>query len=297
MKRHLFIGGWLVLVAVAACGPVVVPEPPEGSEEPAMVAEARAKYPRFVDVQTYIVGRSCAPNAGVCHNTNNYPDLHTPGNTLSQVSAFCNVEIPDPLQGWDHCERPGDLLYAGDFSTEIAWAERLAPYRWRVGLKDAPDADLEERPQLYTHDDEVVLEPLPEWGVVLTVPGGALEGELVIGSEQPFIADFVESAIASLIGGDPNRNGVFGGTDPNVPRGALVAPGKLDRSYLWGRITGTVPGSRMPLANEPLSDAEYVAVACWIEGLPDDGSARAEDEIDYDACEFAKAPVAYAVDG
>lgn len=46
----------------------------------------------------------------------------------------------------------------------------------------------------------------------------------------------------------------------------------------------------MPLANRPLSNAAYAALACWIEGLDPAASADPERAIDYDNCQYAKAP-------
>jgi hypothetical protein len=106
----------------------------------------------------------------------------------------------------------------------------------------------------------------------------------------------VAAVLATLVGGDPNADGVWG-ADELTPgeRGALVVPGALDRSYLWGRITGTVPGFRMPLANTPITNPGYVAIACWIEGLSASSAERdPEDLIDYDSCQYANAPVDYA---
>jgi hypothetical protein len=65
-----------------------------------------------------------------------------------------------------------------------------------------------------------------------------------------------------------------------------IVPGRPDRSYLVGRITGTVPGTRMPLANAPLSKPEYDAILCWIAGLTS-REATADDPIDYDRCPWS----------
>ena len=81
--------------------------------------------------------------------------------------------------------------------------------------------------------------------------------------------------------GDPNRNGVFG----HDLGGSMVVPGDLERSYLYGRLFGLVPGTRMPLGNQPLDEAEHLAVICWIETLDDDPDVF--DPIDYDACDEA----------
>jgi hypothetical protein len=293
MKRPILNAGLTVSLIVGSAIACIEPPAPPIDEAPA-VTEARSLFPRFIDVQQYIVGRSCAPNAGVCHNTFNYPDLHTPGNTLSMLRAFCNVELPEPTLGWNECERDGDVLIAAGFESEIAWIEQENDLQWRVGLRVAPDEDLDGRPQIYTKGEEVVLEPLPEWNVRVTATAGEREALIDAGGADPFINEFVGTVLNSIVGGDPNRDDVYGASDENILSGALVMPGNLERSYFWGRLTGTVPGTRMPLANEALTFAEYVAVACWIETL-DEASEDANAEIDYDACDFAKAPIDYSL--
>ncbi|HET6583417.1 MAG TPA: hypothetical protein VFG69_08215, partial [Nannocystaceae bacterium] len=89
---------------------------------------------------------------------------------------------------------------------------------------------------------------------------------------------------AGLKGGDPNRDGEFGGSDDPY---RLLAPGDPWKSYLLQRLQGNVPGSPMPLANQPLSSAEIVAIACWIEGAAEGDGADPYASIDYDGCEYA----------
>ena len=79
-----------------------------------------------------------------------------------------------------------------------------------------------------------------------------------------------------VIEGDPNMNGVFGARigDPI----ALMVPGSPEESYLVGRLRGTlegedVPGTLMPLANQPPSVPDLVALYCFVEGL-EDSAAR-----------------------
>ncbi len=290
----------LVCVALflAACGaekPARV-VPPPANNLPLSVQEAKRLFPNFLSLQTQVIAATCSPNPGVCHNSNNYPDLRTPGAVLASIEAPCNVEMPDPQQGWDACERQGDMLLAGDFRSRIGWVEHIGPGRWRVGLKEAPAFTETRRPQIYSSELEAVLEPLVEWNATIELVSGSREASMVIAPEDGFILEFVDSAVASTIGGDTNRNGVFGVEVPNMARGALVTPKDVSNSYLWGRITGTVPGTRMPLANQPLSNAAYAAIACWIEGLPADGTARPGDVIDYDNCNYAKAPLDPAVE-
>jgi hypothetical protein len=297
-----------VVLTLAACTGRGTSAPAAGvsAGEAAMVTEARTLFPRTLEMHQKIVARSCAPNTGVCHNTSNYPDLSTPGSMLQAVGSWCNLEIPDPTQGYDLCERPGDLLVADDGSlaglvTEIAWVERVAIDDWRVSLRDAPAAALIDAPvSFYAEVPNVpVLLPAAEWLVRLSVDAGSKEARVTVGgvADNPFIELFIDEVLASLVGGDANRNGTFGADVRGEEEPATILdPGSLARSYLWGRITGTVPGSRMPLANEALSDAEYLAVGCFIETLAARGADVAvEDAIDYDNCELARDPPSLAV--
>jgi hypothetical protein len=275
-------------------------------DEAAIVTEARTLFPRTLDMHQKIVARSCAPNTGVCHNTSNYPDLSTPSSMLQAVGSWCNLEIPDPTQGYDLCERRGDFVYIDDGAagivTEIAFIERLALDDWRIGLRDAVDAGVTDAPiYLYAQVPDVpVLQPAADWQVVANVAPGSSELSLQVRgvAENPFIQTYIDEVLASVVGGDQNRNGTFGADVRAEAEDAakVIEPGSLTRSYLWGRITGTVPGSRMPLANEALTDAEYVAMACFIETLEARGAnITPNDDIDYDNCDFAKDPPSLAL--
>jgi hypothetical protein len=261
------------------------------------VATARADYPTAFDLQTRLVSMTCSPNPGVCHQTNNYPDMTTIGNLLGAIGAPCNLEIPEPTEGWDACERPADQLEIDGEILDIAWREPIAPGSWRVVLAGPAAADLVAADvRLLDADGELLLDVDEDLGALTaTLTTGSPEVELAIASDDPVITELVDGVMATVRGGDPNRNGVWGATDPGVATAALVFPGDLERSYLWGRITGTVPGTRMPLANGPVSNPQYVALACWIEGLAGAGNA-AYDPIDYDACEFAREPVDHAIE-
>lgn len=312
--KKLVVSPLLFILAVGCAGrdPAALPDVegalPGPVDEPAVVTDARTLFPRTLDMHQKIVARSCAPNTGVCHNTSNYPDLSTPGSMLQAIGSWCNLEIPDPTQGYDLCERNGDFVYIDDGSeggivSEIGWIERLALDDWRIGLRDPVDSGVVDA-LIYLYQDlegSPVLQPAEDWQVVANVAPGSNEVSLQVRgvAEDPFIETYIDEVLASVVGGDQNRNGVFGADVREEAEDAakVIEPGSLARSYLWGRITGTVPGSRMPLANQALSDAEYVAVACFIETLDDRGaSITPEDEIDYDNCDFAKDPVSLAVE-
>jgi hypothetical protein len=264
-----------------------------------IVASARVKFPHMIDMHQKIVSRTCAPNAGVCHNTAEYPDLTTPGSMLQAVGAWCNLDMPDPTQGDDACERKGvDIVVPNALETELGWLDRDSVDHWTIGLRDPAPADVAAA-DVYFYDhvpDQPAFLPSQDWQVVLTVTKGETTAKLDVNgvADNPFIEQYIDEVLGSLIGGDPNKNGVYGAdTHDDSDDDRVIAKGSLQRSYLWGRITGTVPGSRMPLANQPLADDEYVAVACFIETL--DEKSTPDSPIDYDHCDFAKHPQSLAV--
>jgi hypothetical protein len=272
--------------------PTMTPVP----SEPAMVAEAKKSFPRLIDLHAGVIARTCSPNPGVCHQSNNYPDMRTAGGFLALVKAPCNIQIPDHSQGWDGCEVEGDRLTISGARTEIAWIEKRGSGSWHVAFKDPSPVSGRIALAVYTSANDTVLVPPPEWDVGITLATGQREGDIDVPAvDGQYLIDFVDTALATVVGGDPNRNGIWGASDANVHHGAVIEPGSLEQSYLWGRITGTVPGTRMPLANKPLSNAEYVALACWIEGLDGHNATNADATIDYQSCAFAKNPTAYSI--
>lgn len=269
------------------------PPPPVIEYEKAAVTEARVQFPRFLEVEKKVIARTCSPNPGVCHQTNNYPDMRTAGSVLAMIGAPCNLEIPDAHQGWDGCELPGDRVVLGqDVAVELGWVERSGP-EWILALREAAAETKVVPLELVSHDRELIFAPPRDWRVTVAITEGSAEARLTVDQSDPYVVDLVRSMMRHTTTGDANRNGRYGADEPERS-GALIYPGSLEKSYLWGRLTGTVPGSRMPLANQPLSNAEYVALACWIELLDPDGEPSALDTIDYDACNFAKNPIEYS---
>lgn len=275
-------------IVTAACGDAGkgAATAPDHSGDAPSVAEARVAFPRFLELQSGVISSTCSPNPGVCHNSSNYPDMSTAGGTLANVGGPCNMEIPDPLQGWDGCERPADRLKAGGLDVRLAYLVNEGPGTWALGLESAAQTTQTVTPVIASSDGIDMIGA--EWELQVSLTAGSEEAVLrVPGADD---VELMDGILASVTGGDPNRNGTWG-ADGTGTHGGVVVRGSLEASYLWGRITGTVPGSRMPLANAPLTDVEYVAMACWIETL--DANPSAEDPIDYDACEFAKNPVSY----
>lgn len=214
--------------------------------------------------------------------------MYTAGNFLSMIGARCNLEIPDPLQGWDGCEHRGDRLRLGELTREIAWVQKNQAGDWLMRMREPAAADEIFPLEILDAEELSLFAPPEEYELTVELVAGSEDARVRTTVPEPFFVEFLDSIIAGTSGGDLNRNGAFGADDPVLGASSLIEPGSLDRSYFWGRITGSVPGTRMPLANQALSDAEYVAIACLIEGIDPDGEPSALDPINYDNCEYAR---------
>ena len=277
----------LAAVWLTACGgdpaQAPAPEPEPEQTEKTLVDEAAEQMPTYLDLHAQVVYRTCSPTSGVCHNTKEFPDLHTPGNMLDAIGKPCNLG-EEPGDIYDGCEPAGDIIRlttgprSGDEMT-IAWHD-VDGDDWVVTLEDPVAGDCEpHRASLRILSGEDKSTIITADGAPMVVQCGSNTVTIQnIASLGPLVS---EALLRRVAGGDPNRNGVFG---YDGDYGQLV-PGNPERSYLLAQMLGTVPGSRMPLANQPLSDPEWIAIYCWIETL--DADPREEDPIRYDECEFA----------
>ncbi|NJK33384.1 MAG: hypothetical protein HC927_13835, partial [Deltaproteobacteria bacterium] len=117
----------------------------------------------------------------------------------------------------------------------------------------------------------------------------------LIGEVREYQAEQVQQLISiGVVEGDANRNGVFGArTDEPIH---LLEAGSPETSYLIARLRGEmlgeqIPGSRMPLANQPFSIPEMLALFCFVEGFPADGTeSDLAGRIDYATCSYSDDP-------
>ena len=209
------------------------------------------------------------------------------------VGSPCNVEIPDPTQGWDGCERHADQIKLGSSASKLAFLTRIGPGTWHIGWKDPSPVGGSFSMTILDKDGNTFFVAPAEWAVMVTTSNGGTEADVTVGGND-YIHDYVDGILRTVVGGDPNRNGVWG-AEVSGPHGSVFAPGSLADSYMWQRITGQVPGSRMPLANAPLTEPAYVAIACWIEALKPGVTPSPDDPIDYTDCQFGKNPVDWTV--
>jgi hypothetical protein len=128
------------------------------------------------------------------------------------------------------------------------------------------------------------------------------DGRHLFAEVSPYQRDTVEGLVASgVVQGDQNRNGVYGArTGTTVP---LINPGKPEESYLVARLRGSmnqqpIPGTRMPLANQPPSVQDMLALMCFIQGLdPKASQWNLESSIDYNKCTYSQNPQALNLAG
>lgn len=294
-----------------------VAAPPYTGTEP-LVQEAASRYVSGLDLHRKLVMRSCGGANGVCHNQKEYPDLHTPGTFAATVGAPCNVQPGGWETVFDRCERRGDrfrftheaLIFK---EIEVAWID-LVPgeyvERESPPASDAPGLHVYlhepvpgDRTELYS-DGLFVRSFIDDQGNVQELPFVSYETRWwilpdrkhLMGEVREHQVDTVAAIVSSgILQGDHNRNGVFGQRAGNTV--TLLNPGRPEQSYLVARLRGhmdgeKVPGTRMPLANQPPSVPDMVALMCWLEQLKPGERVNLADGIRYEGCSYSADPAA-----
>lgn len=305
------------------------PERPQIDEAPevepytgddAVVLQAQARFPTGLDLHKKVIWRTCTPNGGVCHNTKEYPDLHTPANFAAAFSAPCNIQSGEFGAVYDGCERPGDRVrfdgYGfGDDEVEIAWVQSIPGPAQDYGdgqpPEDAPGLHIHLASPMSTEGDDGRAYGTMSFVRSFVNEGGEVQesayaryrtgwwimdgGTHIFGSVEEYQVEDVQELLATgIVMGDANRNGMLGAHDG--PPVSMLEPGDPVGSYLIARMRGemhgeAVPGSRMPLANPPLTIDEMLALFCLVEGFPAGGdTAMLSGPIDYNACSYADNP-------
>jgi len=261
----------------------------------ALAASAAADYPDFRALHEAVVTPTCGPRGGVCHNSKQFHDLHTPDNMLAVVGQRCNQLTADPLAIENQCEPRGDLLVIGGGPD--------AGLRTRIGHVTVDSAVPPAWIRLTTHEPiahdgsglafSIVRDGDPAHPMAIPFPAvldtSAGRAEVTIAkpaslssAARTFLTSpFVPGLDAEVQLGDPNGDGVFG-YDMGF---LLIKPSAPQQSFLVQRILGTVP-PRMPLANGDLTPAAIYALQCWIAQMKPDGS-NADGPIDYARCPAA----------
>ena len=296
---------------------MAAPEVPVYTGADPVVLDAVSRHNTGLDLHKNVIVRTCGPTSGVCHNQKEYPDLHTASNLLDAINAPCNVQPGDWSAVFDGCEQPGDGFALGDGGKrrEIAYVQYL-PGEADYGDDKAPNAESaglhvylaepvesKDRARVWSNgvfsrkfvtDDDKVKETV--YGGYQTEWWFLDGGRHLVGKVSDWQTSRVEGLLAQgIVQGDMNRNGIFGARE-SAPLHLLEA-GAPERSYLVGRLRGrlgedTIPGTRMPLANEPLSLADMLGLYCFIEGLPSEltGEWDLLAPINYEECTWAENP-------
>lgn len=291
-------------------------EPYAGDDPTVLLAQER--FPTGLDLHKKVIWRTCTPNGGVCHNEKEYPDLHTPANFAEAFSAPCNIQPGEFDSVFDGCERPGDRIRFdgggfGDNELEIGWVEYLIGESPDLGDSepplDAPGLHIQlaspmggDNRSSFGNVDFIRsfvdgAGQVQESAYASFRTAWSLSGDRthLFGRVQEYQVEDVQELIeVGIVMGDANRNGVLG-SHMGTPV-SMLEPGDPFASYLIGRMRGVihgadgtpVPGSRMPLANPPLTVDEMLALFCLVEGFPEGGDgATLSGPIDYNACSFS----------
>ncbi len=275
------------------------------------VLDAQARMYTGHDMHDKVIRRACSGINGVCHNQQEYPDMRTAATFLETISQPCNLNAKYFSTVYNRCEVPGDTVAFNN--AEYAPIE-IAYIDWRKGehtggtpndsslglhvyLRDPIPLELGNRYRTLN-----ISRRLNQGGTIEEVVFTQHRGNWWVVSPTHLMAEVPTNEaqqVESWLGvgirqGDANRDGTFGADNGNVI--GLIEPGKPDESYLISRLTGhmqgdPIPGTRMPLANIPPTVPEMLALVCFVEGLPTDGSpASMSWPIDYRNCSYSANP-------
>lgn len=277
-------------------------EPTDNEDVQEYIEEAKKEFPTYEDIHVKVIQRTCTPFQNVCHNNMEYPDLRTPQGVIDRIGRPCNLNevYNDPESVFNGCEPAGDQLRFIGGGNDALVVE--------IGYVDVTDDGVGGGTVTIAVKDTIpasmISGGMPETAVIERMVGGVMQTvgtlDAVLsyapgGNTLTVINSMSFDDDASLLEtnvtyGDPNRDGIYGATMGEPMQ--EIAPGDPWNSYLLQRLQGNVPGSPMPLANQPLNASEVVAIACWIEGTADEGGAETDSIINYDECDYAAELVA-----
>jgi hypothetical protein len=276
----------------------------ESGEEEGSTGEPGDDPPRPIvyrtigELFTEAMAPTCSPNAGVCHNSDAYPDLHTVAGLVEMIGRPCNASAETHEEVHDFCEPSGDHLVfpSLDIDVEIARVVPEPPGAdW--GAISSVRIELVEPMATLPAVDEVDIEIHRGDDVVFVGAGGAFVGAaedsavtVDLGNASDSVRQFLDDRFYPwdellVRVADPNGNGVAGGADG----AAMIVPGDPMRSYLVLRLFDPEYGDVMPRQCRTWNDEATRALGCFIAGLPPDADALAiadDDPIVYDDCDF-----------
>jgi hypothetical protein len=254
-------------------------------------------YATMDELHERALAPTCSLNNGVCHNSKEYPDTHTPSNVLALVRQPCNMSALTHGAVHDVCEPKGDRLVipSAGIDAEIA--------RVAVSPPDVPTADLTEvkvelAGPIASMPAQFAGDAVVRRGEAVFNVGAA--GASVIASDSVSVTFELnaEKSVKTFFDdrtypwhdlmirvADVNANGVLGGS-MGV---SLIEPGDPMKSYMILRLIDTAYGDLMPRQCREWDDQATRALGCWIQGLKvNEGGEvlNADDPINYDDCTF-----------
>ncbi len=273
------------------------------------VLTAQERLNTGLDLQQKVIHRTCGPTGGVCHNSKEYPDLHTPGNFVDAVSAPCNIQSGTPEAVFDGCEPSGDLLVLGDsLQVEVGYIVyypgEFDPEKEEIKA-DSPGLHIVLADSLgdfkKRYAEARFIRKFARNGAVDSLSFASFQTDWWTLSDNKHlygrVRDYQNDSVQQLLAvgieeGDTNRNGIFGARAAPTE---LMVPGSPETSYLVGRMRGeilgaTIPGTLMPLANQPLDVSEMLALYCFIVALKPGVRPDLASRIDYASCPYSADP-------
>lgn len=277
-------------------------EPTDNEDVQEYIEEAKKEFPTYEDIHVKVIQRTCTPFQNVCHNNKEYPDLRTPQGVIDRIGRPCNLNevYNDPESVFNGCEPAGDQLRFVGGGNDTLVVE--------IGYVDVTDDGVGGGTVTIAVKDTIPASMtsggMPETAIIERMVGGVMQtvgtldavlsyapgGNTVTVINSMSFDDDASLLETNVTYGDPNRDGIYGASMDQPMQ--EIAPGDPWNSYLLQRLQGNVPGSPMPLANQPLNASEVVAIACWIEGTADEGGAETDSVINYDECDYAAELVA-----
>ena len=281
------VGLGLACVALVACGTEPASDDGQATEH---------AYPDVIALFDRGIAPTCSLNNGVCHNSNNYPDLHTVAAVVATLGEPCNVELEDPTSVHDACEPAADHLVIASASLDARIVSaRLLASELAKEAKDLTQITLTLDPAptalapgptdtIVTRGDTSFA--VGEYGAkVMAVQGADVTLDLRSAYGEWTAKRFFDVRVyppgpLQLHVGDPNGNGVQGARANGMP---LLTAGDPEHSFLLKRLIDPAFGELMPRQCRTWNDEGNLALACWIAGLAPDAS-NAYDPIDYARC-------------
>ena len=291
------LGICLLLAALGCADEDAGPGSPDGPGSPEPSDDPIAlELPDIEAIHAAAIAPTCSPNGGVCHNSREYPDLHTATTFVGQIGQPCNMAAKTAADVRDACEPEGDRLWIEslgidaviahvEVSPEDAETIALTTVVVELGEPIAAEEGASSNAGQVRRGDSTFDIPAPFTVLDATHLEMALPGSIYAAQTKRFFDDRVYPWQPWMVRvGDPNRNGVLGG--PSV---SLIEPGNPEASYLIRRLTDPDEGDLMPRQCRSWNQVATRALGCWIAGLrvDDDGQVtNAYDPIDYASCTF-----------